>query len=215
MPADPPSPKPRTWLLLSDKLGDNAQVHALSQAIGWPATIKTLQMRDRYVLGKPRFRPSLQHIDLERSDKLEAPWPDLIITIGRRPSMVALWIKQQNPSVKIVLVGRPKRWLERFDLIIAPPQFQMPQAPNVFQLKLPLMRADEERVNDAAERWRSRLADMPRPLTAVLVGGQTRPFRFDRINRVLLWLQNSSQLDRNHWRIAVRYHQQANPTRCH
>ena len=167
------------WLLLSDKLGDNAQVEALARELALPYETKRLLMRERFVLGKPRFRPSLEHIDADRSDRLEPPWPDLAITIGRRPSMAALWIKECSPETRIVLVGRPKRWLERFDLVIAPPQFLMPEAANVVQLRLPLMRADPTRVAAAAEVWKSRLEDMPRPLTAVLVGGQTRPFRFD------------------------------------
>ena len=41
------------------------------------------------------------------------------------------------------------------------------------------MRADPAAVAAAAARWRDRLADLPRPLTAVLVGGETQPFRFD------------------------------------
>jgi len=41
------------------------------------------------------------------------------------------------------------------------------------------MRADEQAVARAGDAWRGRLEDMARPLTAVMVGGQTRPFRFD------------------------------------
>ena len=50
----------------------------------------------RYVDGKPWVRPSLHHIDLARSDALEPPWPDLIITVGRRPSMAATGVTPPN-----------------------------------------------------------------------------------------------------------------------
>jgi mitochondrial fission protein ELM1 len=94
--------------------------------------------------------------------------------------MAALWAQEQSGGrTKIVLVGRPKRWAERFALIVAPSQFQIPPRPNLVQLALPLMRADPEAVAAAAEAWRPRLADLPRPLTAALVGGETKPFRFD------------------------------------
>ena len=46
-------------------------------------------------MGKPHFRASLYHIDRARSAPLEPPWPDLILTVGRRPSMAALWVKAQ------------------------------------------------------------------------------------------------------------------------
>ena len=39
------------------------------------------------------------------------------------------------------------------------------------------------RSRPAAEAWRERLAGLPRPLTAVLVGGETKPFRFDARGR--------------------------------
>jgi mitochondrial fission protein ELM1 len=94
--------------------------------------------------------------------------------------MAALWVKEQAQGrARLVVVGRPKRWLDRFDLVIAPPQFHLPRRPNVLPLDLPLMRVDEAAVAAAAAAWRERCADLPRPLTALLVGGPTKPYRFD------------------------------------
>src|SRR5687768_10855719 len=38
----PPSvaPAPRVWLLIGDKLGDNAQVQVLADALGWPYEVR-------------------------------------------------------------------------------------------------------------------------------------------------------------------------------
>jgi mitochondrial fission protein ELM1 len=171
---------PRTWLILGDKAGDNAQVRIIADALGWPFVVKDLVFRAPYVIGKPHFRASLYHVDRARSAPLEPPWPDLILTVGRRPSMAALWVKAQAQGrARLVVVGRPKRWLERFDLVIAPPQFQVPSRPNVLRLDLPLMRVDEAAVAAAADAWRARFADLPRPLVALLVGGPTKPYVFD------------------------------------
>jgi len=171
--------EPRIWLLIGDKPGDNAQVKKVADALALPCDTKQLFPKPQYVLGKPRYRVSLSHLDMERSAALAAPWPDLIITIGRRPSMAALWVKQQHPATKIVLLGRPRRWVERFDLVITLPQYQLPQLPNIMRLSLPLMRSDPQAVAAASARWKERLDTLPKPLTAVLVGGATRPFRFD------------------------------------
>jgi len=104
--------KPKVWLLIGDKLGDNAQVTAVARALDWPQEYRRLVFREPYVLGKPRFVPDLFHVDRQRSDPIEPPWPDLILTIGRRPAMVALWIKRQSGGrTRIVLFGRPKRHL--------------------------------------------------------------------------------------------------------
>ncbi len=166
--------------MIGDKLGDNAQVEIIAGALDWPVERRRLQFLERYVYGKPRFKPSLHHMDLERSDPLEPPWPDLILTVGRRPSMAAMWIREQSGGrTKVVIIGRPKRNMDQFALAIATPQYRLPNRSNVLQLELPLMRADEARIAAESEIWRDRFAAFPRPLTALLVGGQTKPFVFD------------------------------------
>src|SRR5918996_579404 len=157
--------QPRVWLLLGDKRGDNAQVLAIEQAIGWRCERKHLEMQKPWTVAKPRVEASLHHVDLARSDPLEPPWPDLIITIGRRPSMAALWIaKQSGGRTRRVLLGKPSGMTRRFDLVIAGAENQMPALPNIMQVTLPLMRIDEGAVAAAAAAWRPRLAVLPRPL---------------------------------------------------
>jgi len=171
---------PRVWLVLGDKRGDNGQVEVIAKALGWPCERRNLRMLAPYVKGKPRVRPSLHHIDRAHSDPLEPPWPDLVITVGRRPSMAALWIaKQSGWRTKVVLVTKPSGWTSRFDLIIVGAETQMAPLPNVLTVTLPLMRVDRAAVAAAAETWRPRLADLPRPLIGFLIGGPTGPFVFD------------------------------------
>jgi mitochondrial fission protein ELM1 len=171
---------PRIWLVIGDKLGDNAQIEIIAEALGMPHQVKRVLPKPQFVLGKPDFRPTLAHLDPERSDRLEPPWPDIIITIGRRPSMASLWIQEQSQGhSRIILLGRPKKWIERFALVIAPAQYQLPERDNVLKFNLPLMRPDEAAIDRAAAQWRERFADFERPITALLVGGQTKPFRFD------------------------------------
>ena len=175
------APAPLIWLLIGDKLGDNAQAQVLADALGWPYAVRQVFPKPEWVLGKPPFVPGLDHLDLARSDRLAPPWPDLILTIGRRPSMAALWVQDQSGGrTEIVLVGRPKRWAERFALIVAPSQFQIPPRDNLVAAR-PAADAGRpgggrgRRRRPGASAWRS----LPRPLTAVLVGGETKPFRFD------------------------------------
>ncbi|HGY89844.1 MAG TPA: nucleoside-diphosphate sugar epimerase [Planctomycetes bacterium] len=173
-------PQPRIWLVLGDKLGDNAQVRRVARALGRPFEEKNLVFLPKFRQGKPTFRPSLDHVDREASDPLEPPWPDLILTSGSRPSMVALWIKQRSRGkTRLAIIGRPKRMLNRFDLAVVPSQYIMPISPRVLPLDFPLMEVDRSRLEAARAAWADRLSRMPRPLTAVLVGGPTQPFRMD------------------------------------
>jgi hypothetical protein len=137
-------------------------------------------MQPRWRLGKPRVRASLHHVDRARSDALEPPWPDLVIAIGRRLSMVALWLRAQSRGrTRIALLNVPRRRARDFDLIVASAQYREPRGSNVVRIGLPLMRVDPRAVSEAAHAWRARLADLPRPLTSLLVGGPTKPVVFD------------------------------------
>jgi mitochondrial fission protein ELM1 len=166
--------------LVGEKRGDNAQVVSLAREIGWEYEEKMLFMKPEWREGKPRVRARLDHLDLESSDPLEPPWPDLVITAGRRLSSVALFIKQASQGkTRIVLIGKPRRELESIDLAVVGAHYVLPEGPNVARHDLPLMHADPDTLARAAEHWRPRLADMRRPLTALMVGGRTGGLRFD------------------------------------
>ncbi len=180
--------RPRTWLVLGDKPGDNRQVEIIAERLAWPVQHKNVIPKPEWAFAKPRVRPTLDIFDPAKSDPLEPPWPELILTIGRRPSSAALWIQERNAGhTRIVLVGKPSGSLTPYDLVIASGEQFLPPLPNVMPIGLPLMRVDPDRI--AAERaaWEPHLADLPRPWVAVLLGGPTGPFRFDErlVERVL------------------------------
>lgn len=181
-PAEAPAAeRPRTWVILSDKHGDNGQIEAIVAALPWPCERKYVHMQPQWVLGKPRFRPTLDHLDLARSDTLQAPWPDLILTVGRRPAMAALWVREQSDRhTRVVLVGKPSGMMLDFELVIASAENQMPPMHNFMPTVLPLMQVSEEVVQAEARAWSDRLDQLPRPLVAFLVGGETNPFIMNR-----------------------------------
>jgi mitochondrial fission protein ELM1 len=171
---------PRIWLVLGEKPGDNAQIINLAKAVGWPCEEKKIFVQPQWVIGKPRVRPTLDHIDLARSDSLEGPWPDLVITAGRRLSCVGFWIKRASGGkTRLVMIGRPRRLHDSVDLIVVATHYVMRSAPNVVYHDLPLMHVDPHDLDAASAAWRSRLEALPRPLTALMVGGPTGGLRFD------------------------------------
>ena len=184
MPQSDPLPQPTIWLLLGDKRGDNGQVEtigaALESELGWHCEHKHVQVREPFLFGKPRVAPTLYHIDLENSDPLQAPWPDVIITIGRSPANVALWIKEQSAGCTcLILVGKPSGYMDRFDLVITSAETLPAPYPNVLRIRLPLMRIDQPAIDQAKQAWQQRFAELPRPLVAIMVGGPTNPFVFN------------------------------------
>lgn len=171
---------PRVWLLVGDRPGDNRQVEALADGLAWPAERKYLRVLPDYAASKPKVVSSLHHLDLDHSHPLEPPWPDLVITMGRRLSMAALWIRDRSEGrAKLVLVGKPSGRLDDFDLIVASAENPLPRRPNVMPVDLPLLRLDRSLLAAAETEWAPRLAALKQPVTALLVGGPTKPFLFD------------------------------------
>lgn len=175
---DPARPPPSIWALQAEKVGDNAQIDMLLEAVGLPVTVKRLRMRRRWQRGKPKIRAGLKHLDRAASDALEPPWPDLVVLSGRRLMNVALWLREQSQGrTRLVLIGRPHGHYDPFDLIVAAPQFRLPARANVINLELPLSVPSQAAIDQAAQRRRDEFAALARPLTAVLVGGPTQRFR--------------------------------------
>jgi mitochondrial fission protein ELM1 len=166
-------------VLTGQKAGDNAQVLALAEMLGWPYEVKRFAYRRTELLTNRLLGVTLAGIDKTASSELRPPWPELIITAGRRNEPVARWLrKQAGGRTRLVHVGRPWAPLRVFDLIITTPQYFLPNDDNVLKNELPLHGVMGDRLKEAAETWRRKFAHLPRPYTAVLVGGDSGPFVF-------------------------------------
>ncbi|MBC8038290.1 MAG: mitochondrial fission ELM1 family protein [Rhizobiales bacterium] len=168
--------QPLIWVLEGERAGDNAQARELAARVG--GRIESRRLRYRHRLRKVRnflLGASLVTLDREASDPLAAPWPDLVIGVGRRSVPVARWIrKQSGGATRLVQIGRPRARLDLFDLIITTPQYGLPAAPNVIELALPITPQPPASVAED-EGWRDMLALLPEPKIAVLVGGPMKP----------------------------------------
>ncbi len=171
----PPTPSPpRTWCLLGRKAGDNAQVTALADALGWPWEPRHIVARSWELLPQLALRVTLAGIDRHASSPLAPPWPDLVLTAGRRNEPVARWIRRQaGGATRLVHVGRPWAPLDTWDLVVTTPQYFLPQAPNIHHNTLPLCDLSPAALAAAGEQLAPQLAMLPRPWIAVLVGGDS------------------------------------------
>jgi hypothetical protein len=169
---------PTIWLLLGHKAGDNSQVNALAEALGWPCERKHLVYRYTELLTNLLLGPTLAGVVRTQSSPLAPPWPDLVIAGGRRNEPVARWIQRQSEGrTRLVHIGRPWARPEYFDLIVTTPQYRLPDRPNILLNELPLQAASTQRLAAAAV-WEPRLEHLPRPRIAVLVGGRSGQFPF-------------------------------------
>jgi len=165
------------WLIASYRAGENSQLLALAESLGWPFTLKKLVYRTRGNLTSLLRRTGLGGIDTQRSDELAPPWPDLVISAGFRNEPVCRWIKQASGNrTRLVHIGRPWADLSQFDLVVTAPQYRLPDHPKALHNELTLHNISEHNLRQAGEHWRSRVSHLPQPCIAVLVGGNTGPY---------------------------------------
>ena len=170
----------RVWVLLGDRAGDNAQVLRLAEALGWPFEAKHIRYNrlnrcPNLLLGATKLT-----VDTRRSDSLAPPWPDLVIGASRCAAPLARWIKKQSGGrSRLVHLLHTQAPLHYFDLVVTTLQYRLPQRSNVLHNLLPLNAAAPEVLTSCGAQWRGRLAHLPRPWIAVLVGGNTSSYRLD------------------------------------
>ena len=166
---------PLVWVLLSPHQGDNTQLRAIAQELGFACVEKHLEYRKHQTLARLTLGATLIGLEKPGLQAIIAPWPQLVLCSGRPTEAVALWLKN-NHGARIVFVGTPWADLSNFDLVIATPQYRLPQRSNVVCIDLPVHRYAQAK---AQPDWREKLSALPRPLTGVLVGGPSGPYGFD------------------------------------
>lgn len=172
--------QPKVWVLMGHRAGDNTQVLSLAEALGWSFEIKRLVYRKYERAINLLLGASLATVVKSESSPLTPPWPEVVVSAGRRNEPASLWIKKQSRGyTRLVHVGRPWARYERFDLVITTPQYRLPEHPVVLHNTTPLHRMSEDRLSESAARWAPRLSHLPRPYIAVVVGGSSGPYTFD------------------------------------
>jgi hypothetical protein len=170
--------QPAIWVLLTQAPGDNDQCLALAEALDRPAAIKRL---DWPVASVAEDRAMTRRLLAEtpearqwRSDiGLRGPWPRLVICCGRRSDRLGFWIKRQSGGyTKVVSIGRARRPVASYDLLVAPPQFSLPERSNVVNLSLPMAR---QRAPLGAIMPAPALS-VPKPWFTIFLGGEVKQF---------------------------------------
>jgi mitochondrial fission protein ELM1 len=172
---------PHVWVVTGYRAGERAQILALAEALGWPFEVKELDYRPSAARISLFRRSHLRGFRMDRSSRLEPPWPDLVITAGMRNEPACRWIRKQSGGrTRLVHIGRPWARLKQFDLVITTPQYRLPERTNVLHNMLTLHRVTAARLRAEAQHWESHLAGLPKPRIAVIVGGDSGPSTFGR-----------------------------------
>ena len=182
------------WALTDDRPGNNVQVMGVAGALNWPVEEKAIRYTAFAGLPNMVRGATLAGLTDDCREALAGPWPDVVISAGRRSAPVARWIKRQSQDrTKLVQVMFPGRaGTQDFDLIAVPDhdaKWGVAKWKNVVSITGAPNLITAELLRKEADLWRDRFDSLPRPYIAVVVGGSTRRRAFSQVRAFDLGLQ--------------------------
>jgi len=167
------------WILTDGRAGMRGPALGLAEATGLSITEKQVVPAKPWVWLPTWFwSPGVSGLG-RGSDPVGPPYPDLLISCGRRAVGPARWLRTRSGrQIFAVHILRPYVDTADFDLVIAPAHDHL-SGPNVLSVTGSLNRVTPARLAEAADRFAGSLAHLPHPRVAVLIGGPNRVYRLD------------------------------------
>ncbi len=143
------------------------QARGLAQAVADIVLEKTVRPR---LLWRWTPRPA--------EEGLAPPWPDLVISCGRRSARASIAARRAGGDFLAVHVQDPRGPAKAFDLVVAMAHDDIREGPGVIKVATALHDLTDENLAEAAARWAPRLRPLGHPLVGVVIGGDLkgRPF---------------------------------------
>jgi mitochondrial fission protein ELM1 len=172
--------QPRVWVLTDHKPGHTTQSEGLAHELGWPHERIDLEFNLLQELPNAWTRGTRLSLTPTSAQRLQAPWPDLVIATGRRTAPVASWIrKQSRGGTRTVHMGRIGAFEnDVFDLAVVPAYACLYPDPRRIDTAAPVTRVSAASLERAAARWAPEFAAAPAPRLALLVGGKDPEHEF-------------------------------------
>ena len=158
-------------ILTESLAGLQAQALGLAEAAGLAPTVVPLQPRAPWRWMTARLWPAPL-----RAVGIAPPTDDILLSAGGTAGVIAHALRR--PGRQLVQIQHPRMDPARFDVVVVNRHDGL-TGPNVIVTRTALHRVTSARLAAGAEIWRPRLARLPRPLVAVLVGGSNGRFRLD------------------------------------
>lgn len=175
-----PEPEPVCWTLTTGEAGMASQVAGLAEAVGLPYSAKVSRPRKPWSWLPGHLCPGVLNGLTADSSPLTPPWPDLLITCGRRSTPLSIAIRKQSEGRTFTVHIQDPRIPARYFDMVVPMAHDPIRGDNVFPTELALHHVTKLKLAEAARHFTPRFASLPRPLVAVLIGGRTRKHPFTR-----------------------------------
>jgi mitochondrial fission protein ELM1 len=163
----------KVWVL-TDKFTGNAK-QALSLAHVLFSEFLEIKLNYNFFEFIPNIikGPSLLGLNKETKKQITKPFPDIIISSGRRTAAVAAFIKKKNPNTKIIQILWHELNNNLFDVVILPKHDKY-QASNIIYIDGALTNISPRVLEDEKAQNPSLFTDFALNKIALLIGGDTK-----------------------------------------
>lgn len=166
------------WVMTEGAAGMEGQASALAGALGFSnPVVKRVGLRApwRWLPNHPVFAQLAALAP--GSDALAPPWPDLLVSCGRKAALLALAVKRASAGqTRLVHIQDPRTGAGYYNVLVVP-EHDDRRGPNVVVMRGSLHAITPERMRVAATDVLPLVAHLPVPRVAVLVGGSNRYYR--------------------------------------
>lgn len=169
------------WVVTDGHKGTENQARGLAEALPVPYERKRVWPRFPWSYVPPALLLPPLGATTPDSDPLVPPWPDLLISCGRRATGYSMAVRRASGGKTFTVhIQDPLVDPRHFGMVIMPAHDRMrgrAEAGNVLVTAGSLHRITPARLASEVERHAGAWPTLPRPLVAVLIGGSNRRYR--------------------------------------
>jgi mitochondrial fission protein ELM1 len=176
--ACPLPPSVSAWVLSDGKAGHEAQTLGIAEALGLAPQLRRVAPRGLFA-GLAPFGPIDPRDALSKTGSPVAPpYPHILIAAGRRTVPYLRRVRRASKGATFtIFVNDPRTGASTADVIVAPRHDAL-KGDNVIHTLTPANRITARVLAAARENPDPRIAVLPAPRVAMLIGGDSRHFRF-------------------------------------
>lgn len=164
------------WVITEGIAGTENQCLGVAQALGIEPVVKQITLNQPWKSLSPYLGCETARTF---TPALSPPWPDLVISSGRKSIAASRYIKRQSHGKTIIVhIQDPRVPCPEFDLICVPAHDPM-RGQNVFVTQAAPNRITQDRIEAEIKKFEF-LAGLPHPRIAVLIGGKSKAYDLDR-----------------------------------
>ena len=190
---------PVIWVLRDERPGTGNQALGVADALKKPYVVKDLRYGIFGRLPNLLIGSSLRALMPAAQAEITPPWPDLVISAGRRAAAVACYIKLASASKSFVFhLMYPGPGPTTLLNIVAVPAHDKVAGTNIVTFTTAPNRVTRDILHEAGAKWSTVWEGIQNPVLGVLVGGPGRGMPFNDADagrlasQIAKWKANTS-----------------------